>query len=205
MLDQSVPKVIVQFSCANRAVVPDDIPHRRETNEERSRRNVRTHNGTLVYEPREHCWVSDLPATLNEHYVLMDALSQERIDSTDPFGRRPYYIVRFVFLLRTMVNEQLGEQVEIRDTASSALQQLADQALWHVRVFANENPDHSLCLSVNCGARKPLFLPDGQPVMVWQKDENGRRIGDAALPLAGHPHPRVTVWESGIVAIAPAS
>jgi len=40
-------------------------------------------------------------------------------------------------------------------------------------------------VSVNLEARQPLFRPDGQPVTVWQKDENGKRVGDAPLPLKG--------------------
>jgi len=38
-------------------------------------------------------------------------------------------------------------------------------------------------VSINLEAREPLFRPDGQPVVVWQKDERGERVGDAPLPI----------------------
>jgi len=62
-------------------------------------------------------------------------------------------------------------------------------ACWRGRSFFNpfckngEEIPVQRAVSVNLEARQPLFRPDGQPVTVWQKDENGKRVGNTPLPL----------------------
>jgi hypothetical protein len=47
--------------------------------------------------------------------------------------------------------------------------------------------------SINLEACQPLPRPDGQSVTVWQKDENGRRVGDMPIPLKADYCPHVVV------------
>jgi hypothetical protein len=38
-------------------------------------------------------------------------------------------------------------------------------------------------MSINLEACQPLPRPDSQSVTVWQKDKNGRRVGDVPIPV----------------------
>ena len=119
----------------------------------------------------------------------MDALYQERPynNAKNPHGKWTYHMVRYVFARREFV-ELSDEFRKVRDTIRAELPRICENALWRVRLFSNpfykngeEIPGEST-VSVNLEARLPLFRPDG-PVTVWQKDSNGRRVGDAPRPL----------------------
>ena len=119
---------------------------------------------------------------------MVDSFYKERIDAKDPRGKRSYHMVRFLFARREFV-ELSDEFKKVRGVIRAELQSICESAMWRVRAFSNpfykngeEIPDQR-AVSVNLEARQPLFRPDGQPVTVWQKDADGKRVGDAPLPL----------------------
>jgi hypothetical protein len=189
-LDSSVRLVALQFSFSNPDAIPASVKRLdRETPEERNERKNHS-SGTLVIEPTENCsLVNFLDELKSAGYEMVDAFYKERINPKDPRGRRTYHMVRFLFARREFVD--LSEEFKaVRDVISKELRSICEVAMWRIRAFLNPfyNKDGEevighRTISVNLESRKPLFRPDGQPVTVWQKDENSKRVGDAPLSL----------------------
>ncbi len=188
-LDNSVRLVALQFSFSNPNAVPQVVKRaERETPDEWNERKSRA-SGTMVVEPTENCSIVEFLGELEAAgYEMVDAFYKERIDPKDPWGRRTYRVVCFLFARHEFVDLSV-EFKGVRDDVRAALTEMCRVAMWRVRVFSNpfyqnglEVPDQR-AVSINLKARQPLFRLDGQPVTVWQKDERGKRIGDAPLPL----------------------
>jgi hypothetical protein len=160
----------------------------RETPEERVVRKSRS-SGVMIIEPTEKCSLVEFLGELEASgYEMVDDLYKERIDAKDPRGKKSYHMVRFLFARREFV-ELSDKFKKVRDIIRAELRSICEAAIWRVRLFSNpfykngkEIPDQRV-VSVNLEARTPLFRPDGQPITIWQKDENGKRVGDAPLPL----------------------
>lgn len=136
-------------------------------------------DGEKVIEPTQNCSFEDFLVDLEAMgYKLADAFCQERIDAKDPKSKRTYHMIRFIFL-----PEEYVVFSEDHDKFRRALFQICEESLWRVRAFSNPGPDSEEHLSINLEGRTPLRRPDGQPVTVWQKDENGERVGDAPVPI----------------------
>jgi hypothetical protein len=181
--------VALQFSFSNPDVIPPTVKRLgRETPEERVLRKSRA-SGVMVIEPTERCSLVELLGELEAAgYEMVDAFYQERIDAKDPRGKRTYHMVRFLFAHREFV-ELSDEFKKTRDIIRAELRSMCESAMWRVRAFSNpfykngeEIPDQH-AVSINLEARQPLFRPDGQPVTVWQKDENGKKVGGAPRPI----------------------
>jgi len=190
-LDGTVRLVALQFSFSNPDAIPASVKRLNlETQEERMERKNHS-SGVMVIEPTEKCSLAEFLGELEAAgYEMVDGFYKERIDAKDPRGKRTYHMVRFLFARREFV-ELSDEFKKVRDTIRAELLSICETAMWRVRSFSNpfyqngeEIPDQR-AVSVNLEARQPLFRPDGQPVTVWQKDENGKRVGDAPLPLKG--------------------
>lgn len=188
-LDSFVRLIALQFSFSNPDVIPASVKRLdRETPEERNERKKHS-NGTLVIEPTENCSLVDFLGELEAAgYEMVDAFYKERIDPKDPYGRRTYHMVRYLFARREFVD--LSEEFKaVRDVNSRELRSICEVAMWRVRALLNpffkdgEEIPGQRAVSINLESRKPLFRPDGQPVTVWQKDESGNRLGEAPLPL----------------------
>lgn len=188
-LNGTVRLVALQFSFSNPDAIPATVKRQdRETPEERVERKNHS-SGVMVIEPTEKCSLVEFLGELEAAgYEMVDAFYKERIDAKDPRGKRSYHMVRFLFARREFVDLS-DEFKKVRDTIRAELRSICEAAMWRVRSFSNpfykngeEIPDQR-AVSVNLEARQPLFRPDGQPVTVWQKDENGKRVGDAPLPL----------------------
>lgn len=84
------------------------------------------------------------------------------------------------------------------------VQDICETALWRVRAFSNpfyiegEEVDGVRAISINCEARVPLFLPNGQPVVARRKDAQGNKIGD---PVPIEPSGILTISPEGVVGI----
>lgn len=188
-LNGTVRLVALQFSFSNPDVIPATVKRQdRETPEERVGRKSHS-SGVMVIEPTEKCSIEEFLEELEAAgYEMVDGFYKERIDANDPRGKRSYHMVRFLFARREFV-ELSDEFKKVRDTIHAELWSICEAAMWRVRSFSNpfykngeEIPDQRT-VSINLEARQPLFRPDGQTVTVWQKDENGKRVGDAPLPL----------------------
>lgn len=181
--------VVLQFSFSN----PDAIPTRvkrleQETNKERQERKSHS-TGVMVIEPTTNCHVNGFLGELTgAGYELVDAFTKERIDPKDPRGIRTYHVVRFVFCHKNHVD--CSEEFRtIRDEIFAELSEMTRVAMWRVRVFSNpfyqndEEIPGVRTVSANFEARTPLYLPDGNPVVMWQKDQAGKRVGDRPIPI----------------------
>ena len=181
--------IILQFSFTNSGVVPQMIKNvGRETLYGYNIRKSRLTNGIMVIEPVENCSLSDFIEELKDAgYEMVDAFHQERINPK-PYSMKTYHMVRFTFASHEFVNIS-DDFKKKRDDIYVALTEMCSTAMWRVRAFSNpfykdgEEIHGQRVLSINMEARKPLFHPDGQPIMVWQKDENGRRIGSAPVQI----------------------
>lgn len=188
-LNGTVRLVALQFSFSNPDAIPATVKRQsRETPEERVVRKGYS-SGVMVIEPTEKCSLVEFLGQLEvAGYEMVDGFYKERIDAKDPHNKRTYHMVRFLFARHEFV-ELSDEFKKVRDVIRAELRSICESAMWRVRSFSNpfykngeEIPDQR-AVSVNLEARQPLFRPDGQPVTVWQKDENGKRVGDAPLPL----------------------
>lgn len=196
-LDASVRLVTLQFSFSNPEAIPAGVKQRaQETIEERVERKSRS-SGTMVMEPTENCSVAEFIDELGAAgYELVDAFCKERLDAKDPRGQRTYHTARFVFARHEFVN--ISEEFKkVQGAIQAEIQEMCRAAFWRVRMFLNpfyqngEEIADQHALSINLESRKPRFLPNGQPVLVWQKDEHGRRVGDSPLPLQPSHHLRL--------------
>ena len=187
-LNENIPMVSLQFSFSNPEAIPVLVRHRsNETMQERQVRKNHT-SGQLVIGPTENCSIATMFTGIKSAgYELVDAFHQERIDPKDPTGRRRYHTVRFQFA-RSETAQISDEFKAIRDQIHYELQDICGNAHWRVRAFLNpfyrngEEVQGKNAVSINFEARNPLFHPNGEPVLVWRKDERGNRLGNCPVP-----------------------
>jgi hypothetical protein len=188
-LNGTVRLVALQFSFSNSDAIPVSVKHLdRETQEERMERKSYL-SGVMVIKPTEKCFLAEFLVELEAAgYEMVDAFYKERIDGKDPRGKRTYHTVRFLFARREFA-ELSDEFKKVRHTVRVELMSICESAMWRIRSFLNpfykngEEISDQRAVSINLEVRQPLFRPDGQPVTMWQKDEKGRRVGDAPLPI----------------------
>jgi len=181
--------VLVQFSFSNSDAIPQVVKRLKpETTEEQAERKSHS-NGVLVIEPTANVSLVDFLGELEAaEFEIVDAFYKERIDPKDPRKKRTYHTVRFTFAHREYVDLS-DEFKKVRDVIRTEFLEVCKKAMWRVRAFLNpyfEDGAEVAGLSticINLEGRQPLFLPNGQPVVVWQKDEGGNRMGQAPIPL----------------------
>ena len=196
-LNRSVRLIILQFSFSNPDLVPTILKEQElDTLESRNERKSRKGSGKMVISPTENSSLSGLLDDLKiSGYELVDAFYQPRTHPKNP--HITYHMVRFVFARNEYVNIS-DEFKKMRGKICDELQGLCEKTMWRVRAFLNpysvDNRKDSEyhVLSINLEARKPLFLPDGQPVMMWEKNENGKRLGDAPKPIMANHKLQIT-------------
>ena len=187
-LGPSVRLVSLQFSFSNPDVVPDCVKRLpAETPTQATARKTVPVPGQAVIQPTEDISLAEIPKMLEDSgYELVDAFYRPRVDPSNP--KKTYHMVRFVFAHREHVSLS-SEFKLVRERIRLALNEICTHAMWRTRSFLNpfyrngEGIEGQYAMSLNFEARKPLFLPDGQPVVMWQKDAEGRRVGTAAVPL----------------------
>lgn len=198
VLDRTVRLVSLQFSFSN----PDAIPVKvlrfksleHETTAASKERKTRA-TGILAIQPTEDCsLVVFLRDLLTDGYELVDSFYQPRIDQNN--AARTYHMVRFLFARQEFVDLS-DEFREVRGLLLQGLQEMCGAAMWRVQVFLNPHYEDGnevagqCSISINLGARKPLSQPDGKPVVQWEKDDEGKRIGDAPRPVRPRFHLRI--------------
>ncbi|MEX1997299.1 MAG: hypothetical protein WEA04_01300 [Candidatus Andersenbacteria bacterium] len=186
-VSSAVRLIALQFSFSNPDVVPlcvRQLPQE-TSNDSLKRRSVA--NGELVINPIENVGLVEFLGELESNgYEMVDGVYQTRVNPKNP--RQPYHMVRFVFARREYIqpNKEFGER---RPLVRQALRTMCEQAMWRVRAFLNplfvgdEEVYGESAVSINLEARKPLFDNFGQSLKVWRKDADGKRLGDAPVPL----------------------
>jgi len=175
--------VVVQFSATfgNQSSIPTSIPTREKEGitESINRRKV-AKTGEIIIQPTVNCSVVQLATELERSgFHLVDAYHQIRVDRRNV--KRKYHMFRFVFAKSEYAHPS-PVILEKREIVRVALDELLASAFWRARAYANPREDGSRGLSINLEARNPRFHPDGKPIKVYQKDENGKKVGEA-LPL----------------------
>ena len=197
-LDRTIRLVGLQFSFSNINVVPELLKELElESLEERNERKGRKSSGEMVITPTENSSLMEFLSDLEvAGYELVDAFYQPRVHPKNP--RIIYHMARFLFARREHADPS-EEFKGVRNAISAELLKICEQAMWRVRAYLNpfftadeEVPGYH-ALSINLEGRKPVFLHDGQPVVVWQKDEEGNRVGDTPLPLRPDYHLRLRI------------
>lgn len=182
--------VSLQFSFSNPAVIPPSVKHQPQEREEARNERKSRATGKLIIEPTEDVSLKWFIRELEgAGYEMIDAFYQERINPKgQPYGKATFHMVRFVFAPKEHVN--LSEEFrQIQEVLRAELTDICQKAIWRVRAFANpfyqngEEIPGQFAWSINFESRKPLFRPDGKPVTIWQKDEDGKRVGESPQPL----------------------
>lgn len=168
-------KIFFQFSFTNRSVIPTTnniLPP--ETLSDRSARKSRS-DGKAVISPISNFYIFLFVEKLFQQkgLRLSESFYQERLDPKDKNLNRTYHVVRFTFDHKGIV-DPLGVR-GIRDICS--------RTLWRLRIFENPLGEKQKALSINLEARKPLFLPNGERIVEWEKDLLGNKMGTSPKPL----------------------
>lgn len=198
--------VLLQFSFTNENVVPASVREMRTEDEKAlCDRLGRKPSGILTIEPTEGCSAIDILDDLESSgYQLVDAFYQERLDSKDKDRNNTFFMVRFIFAQEEHAKVS-GEFLQVRDDVRAELVKMCREALWRALAYSNpfyekgEEVEGVRVISVNFAARKSLFQPSGQPVLVWQKDENKLRVGDAPVPIPPACQLRVDLENKALV------
>lgn len=181
----SVRSIMLQFSFSNAKVVPKSIEPRNPESLDDAFKREKHANGRRVIDPVKNVDVLTFVEGLtNGGYKLAKAFSQKRPKTDDP--SQSYYIARFDF-------EPWEEDFEHGDASArhnvNALKKMCYEAMWQVKVFVNpffsdgKEVAGEYTVSINMSFRQPLYNNVGKPIKRWRKDEDGERVGEAAVPL----------------------
>ena len=201
-IEEGVRLIAVQFSFSNPEAIPDSVRRLQpETEIESIKRHHKneTGDGYLILKPTENCSLVKLPGGLAEDgYNLVDAFYQERLRRG-----RSYHMVRFLFSREParVANPDYNNFMQTQGRAVNAFDfnEMCSCSMWKGQVFSNlfygngGKATSERVVNIALVARKPLFRPDGTPVMVWKKNENGERVGDKPVPL--HPEYYLNIKE----------
>lgn len=179
--------VVVQFNFSNPKGIPPLVgriaPESKEDHENRKQHAT----GRLIIEPTQKISIEALPDGLEEAgYQLVDAFAQRR---PSPHKAKPvYYTVRFTFAANEVATPSDAFKAR-RDDLRAEFRTLCLESFWRVRAFRNpffENdtpvPDE-FTVALNFEARVARLLPNGDPVVAWQKDVAGNRTGGAPIQI----------------------
>lgn len=179
--------IIFQFSFTNAKAVPKNLLCLKNETAKESAKRRSIANGVLFIQPTERCSLEKAVEDLKGNYELTEALYQERFNPKNP--KSPYHMVRFVFIKKNFwVKDEEFEKKKA--FLFKELLCLCKTSYWRVRGYSNpffdkEGKQHEeiRAISVNAEVRVPLFYPDGKPIFVWDKDENGNKIGEKPHPI----------------------
>ena len=188
--DSSIRITVLQFRFSSFSAIPIAAKRLLRKSAKKQQRRGNKPTGFEVIEPTAGCSLLELPGELEEAgYELVDAFCEERVDGNDPRNERTYYVVRFVFARHEFAANISEAFKAARDRIRIALSEICGTSMWRTRSFSNpfyengKEVDGQRAVSINLDMRTPLFQPDGKPVMVWQKDGKGNRVGVVPIPL----------------------
>lgn len=185
LLNPAIRLTIFQFNLSNRKAIPDGINEKPPEGPVRfTARKSDYVKGEQFLPPIEGVSALPIIADLSEAgQELVDAYWQPRTKDC-----RGYYMIRFMFAAPNHANSS-EEFLKVRSGALEALSKLFSEAMWRVRGFVNpffkdgELIDNVYSISVNFDARSPLTDRNGKPILQWEKDDDGNKIGDGPVAI----------------------
>jgi len=160
-------------------------PELRDAREVRKVRDYANQANNMIVDPTERVAVNSLIYTLlAAGYVPVDARRQTRVNDRGSWD----HVFRFVFIREEFVVRAEGLE-ERSAQLLAALQVLCEGNMWRAQAFRNPFYEKGVpaggqvSVDVNCKARESLLDDNGQPILVWQKDETGKRMGETKVPL----------------------
>lgn len=204
VLGRDVRMIMLKFNFSNPNVIPRFVKHLNQETDQGAKDELlfrkNRSGGVLAIESTERCSIAKfLGEVAVSGYEMVDAFYKKGIDTRDPSIKRKNHTVCF-FFARSEFVKLSDEFKKERPLIYNELWKICKTAMWRVRLFLNpfykdgEEINGQYALSVNLDVRQPLYCPDGQPrtpVMVWQKDKNGKRVGETTIPLKAEYHLRV--------------
>lgn len=176
--------VVVQFSFGNGDLVPLVLQRRLESESKAQARKAASPNGTMILPPTDETAIENLVDDLAGDYTLVSAFYERRQDTRQAKEKKPYYhVVRFTFARKELANVS-EDFAKLAPSLSYELFELCRCAFWRARAYLNPRVKDGLIvdgehiLSLNFEARKEVIQSDGQPVTVWLRDSQGRKIGN---------------------------
>ena len=203
-ISDTVRMILVKFTVQKLETIPASIPPTEmETVDQLQRRKEEYISGLETIERTEDCSV----------VTVLDQIAQLGFELVGAF-RKPmihyrggkqqtYHQLRLTFVRHEDVKPDMHEGFrEARTQILEDVAKLCRESLWRVRVFNNplfRNGDmdpigRSACITLE--GRRPLCFPNGKPVVEWQRDEDGYRIGDAPVPITAKH--RLTIVDNTI-------
>lgn len=185
LLEGTLRIVSLRFKVNNLKLVPPGIREkmlRSETPAEFDARQASQARGEECILPTKDVscaqFLNDLAAS---GYIMVDAFFQV----LNP----KYIIVRFDFVIleHFLPSDEFSQGAKVK--AEIGLRNMAEQNMWRIQAYLNpfffegREIDGQHGLAINLDSRKPLVNNDGQPVLVWEKDEQKERIGAAPIEL----------------------
>jgi len=198
MLDPTIKLSTLIITFTNRKLIPEGI--KEKVRDGGVPYNPARVNGVQFIEPTSGVSGLGLIDDFAEAgHTLVDAWWEEKYKD-----ERPYYQVRFTYAApgHDQSSEEFRETIPV---VIEGLQELFFHSTWRVRVFANpffrdsEIVEGTSALSLNFEAREPLFGSDGKPLLRWQRDDAGKKIGEA--PVALQPTKFLRIVEDDICVV----
>ena len=138
--------------------------------------------GEVVIERTKNCSVATILTDLAQAgFEVAKVVCKRMLD-----GR---WQVKIEFVPHGDIKNRGGYLPKARDQIEEAVITLCEDAFWAARVYLNSffsngkvDPKGKM-LSIVFDGRTTLVMPNGGPVVEWQKDEFGRHVGNVPLPI----------------------
>lgn len=158
----------------------------------RKERNKGNEMSAALVGPTKRVYLRGMLDDLAAGYKLVDAKWQLRENDRGNWD----HVISYLFAKKEFALES-PEFALKRNKVLAGLSVLCERFMWRAQAFQNpffqneKAVEGFAALSMNFKEREELFSSDGRPVMVWPKDERGKRVGEAPLPLKANYYLRI--------------
>lgn len=179
-----LPRIVtLKFSYSNEAKAPKSVPWKpMETRVDEQKRKARS-TGSVIIAPVENVTIWGFLLEILGQYTLVDAYNQERQKhQANKMPGATFFTSVFTFACNEDVKPSSAFFQNIKEKATDDLYLMCSGALWRVRAFDNPlykddvEVEGQRALNVNLEVRTPLWGPDGNKILVWQRDETGEKL-----------------------------
>ncbi len=182
--------VHLDFSAKKPRFVPEGVPRFDETPERFRQRSLRKPSGKKIMDPVPDTDVSELPDALEalgyefvslKHLVLLDDYSETGIPTKN--------VLRAVFCTSEYAHPS-SEFLSVKEKMRQKLMEVMTSAAWTAEVYRNpfywsrKEVSGQYAISFNMNARKPYYYPNGYNVVQWERNKNGKKVGEMPAPVS---------------------